>query len=423
MSTKVLPMITTKATTSGMPTKRQRDVRLDFFRGLCLVIIYIAHIWDNSWAQFIPARFGFSDATEIFVFCSGMASAVAFGGVFEKRGLLIGTARILHRCWQVYWSHIGLFLVVAALMVGLDHLIPPTAGGVGYVAGLGLTNAFNQHGAETLFGLMTLRFVPNFFDILPMYLVVLAMIPFVMALAKEDKRVLAIVLMLLWVVAHTGALDLPAVPWAAEPGQPNKTWFFNPFSWQLIFFTGYAFMLNWLPAPPVNALLVRLSLAFVVLSIPFTWWPLVATSPALLRWYELLAPLADKTHFGVLRYLHFLALAYLAYAAAGEKGARLKGQLVEIFRRLGQQSLAIFMSGLVLSFVASAILNITGHGILATAVVNLGGIGLLVTIAKVVTWFKASPWTKDAPKPALLASSSATADATLQGGQRLAPAE
>jgi hypothetical protein len=155
----------------GKHAKRARDVRLDFFRGLCLVIIYIAHIWDNSWAHLIPARFGFSDATEIFVFCSGMASAVAFGSVFEKRGLWIGTARILHRCWQVYWSHIGLFLVVAALMVGLDQLMPPQQKGVGYVAGLGLASAFMQHGAETIFGLMTLQFVPNFFDILPMYLV------------------------------------------------------------------------------------------------------------------------------------------------------------------------------------------------------------------------------------------------------------
>jgi hypothetical protein len=84
--------------------KRPRDVRLDFFRGVCLVIIYIAHIFDNPWAQAIPARFGFSDATEIFVFCSGMASAVAFGTVFERRGMLIGIARIAHRCWQVYWS-------------------------------------------------------------------------------------------------------------------------------------------------------------------------------------------------------------------------------------------------------------------------------------------------------------------------------
>ncbi len=388
------------ATSPPKPAKRPRDVRLDFFRGLCLVIIYIAHIWDNSWAHYIPARFGFSDATEIFVFCSGMASAVAFGGVFVKRGLWMGTARIAYRCWQVYWSHIGLFLVVAALMVGLDQLITSPESKAGYVAGLGLTTAFTQHAAELLFGLMTLRFVPNFFDILPMYLVVLALVPVVMALAAKDKRLLAVVLVVLWAVARTGALDLPAEPWAAQPGVTPKTWFFNPFSWQLIFFTGFAFMLGWLPQPPVSTSLVRVCIGFVVLSVLVAWWPLVETQPVLLAAWNAIAPLTDKTHFGALRYLHFLALAYLAYVAVGPNGARLQGPVVEVFRRLGQQSLAIFMSGLVLSFVASAILNVTGRGVIATAVINLGGIGVLIVIARVVTWFKSAPWTRETPRPA-----------------------
>src|SRR5690349_12099686 len=102
------------ATDTKKTASRPRDVRLDFFRGLCLVIIFIAHIWDNPWAQFIPARFGFSDAADIFVFCSGMASALAFGAVFTRHGLLIGAARVAFRCWQVYWAHIGTFLAVVA---------------------------------------------------------------------------------------------------------------------------------------------------------------------------------------------------------------------------------------------------------------------------------------------------------------------
>ena len=56
---------------------RTRDLRLDFFRGIGMFIILIAHITDNPWTLWIPARFGFSDATEMFVFCSGMASAIA----------------------------------------------------------------------------------------------------------------------------------------------------------------------------------------------------------------------------------------------------------------------------------------------------------------------------------------------------------
>jgi hypothetical protein len=61
------------------PAKRPRDERLDLFRGLTMLIIFVAHLPENSWNAWIPARFGFSSGAELFVFCSGIASALAFG--------------------------------------------------------------------------------------------------------------------------------------------------------------------------------------------------------------------------------------------------------------------------------------------------------------------------------------------------------
>src|SRR3954466_16220682 len=100
--------------------KRPRDSRLDVFRGVGMFIILIAHIPGNVWADWIPARFGFSDASEIFVFCSGVASALAFGRLFESAGWTLGTARILHRVWQVYWAHIGVFIAIVAMLAAAD---------------------------------------------------------------------------------------------------------------------------------------------------------------------------------------------------------------------------------------------------------------------------------------------------------------
>lgn len=100
---------------------RVRDLRLDFFRGIAMFIILIAHTPGNFLTSWIPARWGFSDATEMFIFCSGMASAIAFGGTFDRAGWLLGSARVAFRVWQVYWAHIGLFIAVAALMAGLDY--------------------------------------------------------------------------------------------------------------------------------------------------------------------------------------------------------------------------------------------------------------------------------------------------------------
>ena len=53
----------------------------------------------------------------MFVFCSGMASALAFGGTFVRAGFPMGTARIVYRCWQLYWAHICLFFTVVVTLV------------------------------------------------------------------------------------------------------------------------------------------------------------------------------------------------------------------------------------------------------------------------------------------------------------------
>ena len=79
---------------------RPRDPRLDFFRGIAMFIILLAHTPGNPWTLWIPARFGFSDATETFVFCSGMASAIAFGAVFDRHGVPCGRVRSARGCRQ-----------------------------------------------------------------------------------------------------------------------------------------------------------------------------------------------------------------------------------------------------------------------------------------------------------------------------------
>ena len=157
-----------------------RDPRLDVARGLAMAIILIAHIPGNPVIEFIPARFGPSDATEMFVFCSGFASALAFGGTFARAGFAFGTLRIAHRCWQIYWSHLALFVTVAALCVAGSAL----PGAVDYVHALWLQPFFAEP-RQGLLHLVTLTYVPNYFDILPMYLVVLAMVPGVMALGAS----------------------------------------------------------------------------------------------------------------------------------------------------------------------------------------------------------------------------------------------
>jgi hypothetical protein len=104
---------------SGVNTSpaKTRDPRLDFFRGLAMFFIYFAHCHGNLFYNWIPARFGPSDAADLFVFVSGMTVAIAFGGTFTRQGWLIGTARVAYRCLQLYATQIGMFCALAATVI------------------------------------------------------------------------------------------------------------------------------------------------------------------------------------------------------------------------------------------------------------------------------------------------------------------
>ncbi|MEL7012386.1 MAG: OpgC domain-containing protein [Pseudomonadota bacterium] len=407
-----------------------RDPRLDFFRGIAMYIILIAHIPGNAWTSWIPARFGFSDATEIFVFCSGMASAIAFGGSFARRGWGLGTARVAFRLYQVYWAHLGLFFFLAMSLAALDLYgdFEKT-----YINTLNLGHFFKDP-ASQIVGLFTLTYVPNYFDILPMYMVVLAMMPLVIALARVSKPALAVVSVLIWVFAQGAFLDwlglghlhlsLPAEPWS------DRQWFFNPFGWQLLFFTGFAFMIGWLPAPPVRKDLV-IAAAFVVLvsfflsSVGFRLFELAPVKQAFINltgcnetgfgacnpvfdWRQENRPWFSKTNFGPLHYLHFLSLAYLAWlsvgaggrylkmVAAGEVGA-LPRALLAVITKVGQQSLVVFVVSMALARFLGLALDLMGRDAVSWALVNLTGFVLITLAAYGAAWFKSQPWRSKRP--------------------------
>nr|WP_321251824.1 OpgC domain-containing protein [uncultured Ruegeria sp.] len=378
-----------------------RDPRLDFYRGIAMFIILIAHIPNDPWAKWIPARFGFSDATEIFVFCSGMASAIAFGGAFLRKGWWLGTARVAYRIWQVYWAHIGLFFFVAMTMAALDQTgtFEKT-----YVSSLNLQHFFNDP-APQMVGIFTLTYVPNYFDILPMYLVVLAMMPLFMGLSRIGFWAVAATSIAIWLVAQFGVLALPAEPWS------DRQWFFNPFGWQLLFFTGFAFMRGWIPAPPVSKTLIWIAALFLILSAPFGSWKVFlwvnSAAPelgALIRKaWPLTEELRSKTEFGLFRYLHFLSLAYLGWVAAGEHGHRLIASghgvaariwqwLLTVITKVGRQSLAVFVFSMAAARLIGVGLDQTGRDSAAVFAANIIGFAMIIGVAYLAAWFKSQPW-------------------------------
>ncbi|WP_295383945.1 OpgC family protein [uncultured Thiodictyon sp.] len=365
----------------GPLTAPGRNHLLDFFRGWALLVIFVNHIPANEWSLYTPSRFGLSDASEIFVFLSGFAAAIAYGRSFRVAGLAVGTAQVLLRCGQIYAAHLGLFFALAAICVMGNALwMEPD-----YISRLNL-GYFFTHTPAAVLGLVTLTYVPNYFDILPMYLVVLLWLPVFWALSRVHSGLALGASLAVYLAMWFLDIGLPADPLSQRP------WYFNPFAWQLLFFLGFAFGGGWLKVPPAKGWLIALALLVVLLSIPIGHGPTYQHWAFWGDWRATLEPLLDKTRLGPLRVLHFLCLAYLAVSLLRTRGHWLKRPLPGLIATAGRQSLSIFMLGMALSYIAGMLLDRLGHGASVLMLVNLGGLALLFLVARALAWLGQKPW-------------------------------
>ncbi|MBS4053004.1 MAG: OpgC domain-containing protein [Methylomonas sp.] len=366
---------------SDSTTTIPRNLQLDFFRGLALMIIFINHMPFNPWFAYTPSRLGPSDAAETFVFLSGFAAAIAFGRSFRQAGLTLGSVRVLFRCGQIYLAHIILFLLMSTLLVIVTAWDADSAKWQ-----LDNLSYFFDHTQDALLALVSLKYVPNFIDILPMYLVIMLWLPMVWALSRIHRGLAVLFSVSLYAGAHYFGWELTADP------INNRVWYFNPFCWQLVFFTGFAFGSGWLPIPPFSRPLMWLCLAYAVFCYPLENAFGYDRLPWFAAFREQWEPLLDKSHLGIMRYLHFLAMTYLASNCLRKHPRWLQSAAAGQFIALGQQSLPIFMLGTCLSFLGGVLLDGENPGLIDSAWVNLAGLGLMLLAAQLLNWLDRKPW-------------------------------
>src|ERR1700693_5290305 len=79
-----------------------RDFRIDLFRGLSLWLIFLDHIPEAFLNKLTPRNFGFSDAAEILVFLSGLASGIVYGRVARESGAGMAAVRAFRLGVEIY---------------------------------------------------------------------------------------------------------------------------------------------------------------------------------------------------------------------------------------------------------------------------------------------------------------------------------
>jgi hypothetical protein len=333
-----------------------------------LLVIFVAHVPNNLWADYIPARFGFSSGAEIFVFVSGIASGIAFGGAFLRKGFAEGTRRIGKRILQLYGAHLGTLLVLGGLALLVD-----AARGEGVLAQRYGLEWLRDRPASAVPDFAMLRYIPPFFDILPMYVVMLALVVPAMALARLSPPAVIGLSALLWLAMQQGLLSLPGDPVS------GAEWYFNPFAWQLLFLLGYSFGIGWWKAPPRgDPRLLLASLAILIASVPLTFWGFAGASPVLDAIHAAIYPADAITILSPARLLHFLALAYCAWSLVDPAAGWLQSPRLAPLYRIGRNSFGCFLAGLGLSMLGGIAIDRLGDGWVPASAVNLAGLALLV---------------------------------------------
>ena len=281
--------------------RTRRDHRLDVLRGLALITIFINHVPDSVYEDWTSRNFGFSDAAEGFVLMSGIATGLAYAGGFQPGRAFEAAMRVWRRARKLYLVHLlitGLALAILSLGLfafGTEEL----SGRVNYIAVV-------ERPLETiLVGLPTLGHQFAYFNILPLYCVLLLVAPAFILIGRRSVWAMIGVSALVWAAAGMFRLNLPNFP--NEGG-----WFFNPLAWQLVFVIGVAGGMRARQGRslvPANPWLFVAALAFLIFS--GIW--VVAEAGGLPggAYVPFFIGGFDKSFLPLPRLLHVLALAYV----------------------------------------------------------------------------------------------------------------
>jgi hypothetical protein len=276
-----------------------RDYRIDFFRGLARVIIFIDHVPYNFYASLTTRNYGRSDAAEAFVLISGISAAYAYYGRFVAGERLRASGLALKRATVLYIAHlfgtIAMLGIFAAGAIWLDrpHLVRQNNVG-----------PFIDDPVHGSLGVVTLGHQFGYFNILPMYMVFLFGLPVLMVLVKRSHALALTVSFALYAAAGTWRLNIPNYPL-------DGGWYFNPLAWQFLFTLGFVAgaRLRTGLAVPYAEWAYRLALAYVNATAIWVLGDLWGSFPDLQLPFILGGN--DKTFLTGARLLHVLAVAYV----------------------------------------------------------------------------------------------------------------
>jgi hypothetical protein len=335
---------------------RDGDLRLRLLLGIAAWFLFVDHVPHNAVSSLTLRNFGFSGATDLFVFVGGYTAAILYGKMMLERGFVVAATRLFRRVWQLYAAYVALFVIYIDL--------------IGYVArksaAPAIISEFNvtgivDHTIRTLIYGLLLQAKPLNLDVLQLYIVLMAFFPIVLA----------------------GMLRRPNVTLAGSAG----AWFALSGARQMRAIRS----LQDISALRIAALLYLLFALVVTAAGKFPLLAEFVPEPVLHTFLP-----NDKENIAPYRVIHFLALAFLFTLVVPRDWRGFEWGILQPVIKCGEEWLPVFCAGVFLSFAAHFVL-ITGPDSLAMHVlVSISGISIMTAVAYYASWSKRQDY-----KPAL----------------------
>lgn len=334
-----------------------RELRVDFLRGVALLVVLIDHIEFLGGVQLVslltPISTGLSDGAEAFVFLSGTVFGIAYSERIQQRGFLSVQKSMVRRSLVIYLTFLLATWSAICLAVLLGNFSSTLARQVNLSAGLATTGLWSLSMCYQLYGL----------HILPFYVFLMPFAACLLWLHLRFRYLAWILSMGIYLAArHLPGLGLPQYPWGHE-------WYFNPFSWQFVFFLGLVCSQSkWqiLSRPAVRTSVTILAVAVLLISFRFrlykNGWPpeFQELDSSILGW---LAGWKEKSRPHPVRIFHFLSLACLIACALPAKASKFwQSAFAAPIIKTGQHSLQVYAFGVVAMYFSIPVLD-AYHGV------------------------------------------------------------
>ena len=347
---------------------------VDFWRGFALVSIFINHIPGVFYERFTHRNLSLSNSAELFVFLAGWSLRHVVGRPEDPAPTHNLIYRLSGRALTLYAAHMTIVMLAIAMLAAAARILENPL----ILEWNNAAAVFNDP-VDTHIGLVLLSHQLGYFDILPLYVVLMLVAPLIAIIHRQAPNWLVPVSLAIYLSALVFQITIPT--WPTE-GQ----WFFNPLCWQLVFVLGFTASRERGPGGWVRANISRIRLVALpivilgTLMVWFRWWPDATRVPE-----PKLLFIAGKTFVTPLRLIQFLALIAV-FSALYPLIVKALPRLVDFLSMLGRNSLQVFCTASVLSL-AGQILRFYFRGGFVVDTILVGtGIILLGLAAWLSEW-------------------------------------